>query len=408
MKLRNQLPASEVASLLAALDGRLDRIGVASRPEIVLRLLNLASDPDAQVADFVKAIRGDAAICGRVLKLSNSAALAQRTAVTTLERACLVLGLERLKSVSLGFYLSRATACGPRDITRQVWGQSVLRGCVAAEVARVVAPGLVHEAYLIGLMMDSGIPLMPRLIGDSYAALWAQTASPGKLFRLECESLEFTHCDVIAALVRRWKFSDVLANPLWMHHARPAESTLADPATRLHRVAYVVGMLELDPHATPTGEEPPGIKPAARILGMSEPEVRGAIERSVREYGVTVGMFADVASALGEGEDLIDLVQRGLVEAVDRSVLQSLERDATVDPVRLTVNGQTLEVGKDADGAMVAHLFDSNGNRLIAHRMVRPDVRPEDLVEGLGLVLATPDDARKLADYVRMLTTRAA
>jgi HD-like signal output (HDOD) protein len=355
------------------------------------------------VQDYARVIRTDPAICGRVLRLANSAMFAQRSPVTTLERACLVLGLERLKSVSMGFYLSRAAACGPRDLSRQVWGHSVLRGCIAAEAARAIAPGHVPEAFVIGLMADAGVPLMPRLIGDEYVDLFNQTKAPGRLYRLECESLPFSHVDVITALARRWKFPDLLAKPLAWHHTRPGDGTPADTVGRLHRVAYVVGLLELSDDATPIDPEDPGVAAAARLLNLSHDEARGVVERSVREYGATISLFSEVASSLGDADTLIDRVQRGLVEAVDRAVQQQLDREREASPARLVLGGQTIEVSREPDGTLVAFLFDSRGQRLVCHRLHTRAVTAEEIADGLGLEVTSAEETARLAAYVRSL-----
>src|SRR5205823_4861273 len=78
-------------------------------------------------------IRADAALAGRVLRLANCAFFAQRQPITNLDRSCVLLGVDRLKSVALGFYLSRAAAGDPRQsLSRRIWGQSVYRACLSA------------------------------------------------------------------------------------------------------------------------------------------------------------------------------------------------------------------------------------------------------------------------------------
>ncbi len=202
---RARQTAQEVERTAAMLDQKLEGIGLASQPEVVLRLLKMISDPSSQIQDFAKVMRTDHAIAGRVLKLANSAIFAQRTPVTTLERACLVLGLERLKYLAVGFHLSRGAAGGAATagLERALWGASVLRACMASELARVVAPSSVPESFVVGLMMDAGQPLMLRLLGETYQKMLVEYPEPGRLFLREGESLEFTHVDMIGALARR-------------------------------------------------------------------------------------------------------------------------------------------------------------------------------------------------------------
>ena len=126
MKIRALLTAAEIAPLQEWLGERLERIGVESQPELVAKILELTSNPNAQLQDYAKIIKTDPGLSGRLLKLSNSALFAQRRPVTSIDRACLLLGVERLKSISLGFHMSRAAAAGcktgAKSIGREVWG----------------------------------------------------------------------------------------------------------------------------------------------------------------------------------------------------------------------------------------------------------------------------------------------
>ena len=409
MKQRNLLSASEVKELHQNLDSRMEKVGIESQPEVVLRLLDLSTRRDAQLLDYAKVIKADHAISGRVLKLSNSALFAQRTPVTNLERACLLLGIERLKAVSLGFHLSRAaSAGGEKEISRQVWGQSVFRACMAAEAARQIAPSLVAEAFVVGLMMDAGIPLMRRLLGDSYAATFAECAAPTALYRREFDTLPFTHVDVVTTLVRKWRFPELLARPLELHHTRPAETAKDDPVSRLHRIAYVVGSLALeqsDPghaslmHAAQAG----GIVTAQRVLRVNDEEMAKVVQGAVNEYQVLIDVFAEVASAVGNLEELAGRIQTGLINALDRGVVESLAKEAAPTSNRLVVRGQFIEIVREPDGALVAFVSDATGQRVVSHRLSRSGETPQSLCDALGLESPGGDDATRIAERLKLL-----
>ncbi len=407
MKVRNLLSASEVVELHENLSGRLDKIGIESQPEVVLRLLDLSSRRDAQLLDYAKVIKADYAISGRVLKLANSALFAQRTPVTNLERACLLLGIERLKAVSLGFHLSRAASAGDdKGIARKVWGQSVFRACLAAEAARIGAPGLVAEAFVIGLMMDAGIPLMHRLLGESYLATYNDCAAPGALHRREFDTLPFTHVDIAAVMVRKWRFPEVLSRPLELHHTRPAEAGRDDAIGRLHRVAFIVGTLSLaqSSRGLPTLDpDSPGVPTAQRLLSATDEQMSRIITSSVGEYQVLLDVFSDVAGAVCNIEELAQRVQMGLVTAIDRTVEESLAREAAPAPSRLMIHGQTIEIVRETDGSVVAFVSDAAGQRVVSHRVTRGVETPTSLCEALGLESPGSEDTVRIAERLRAL-----
>ncbi len=115
MRTRNTLTAAEVMKMLEHLEERLARIGLETQPDVALKILNLTTDPKSQLSDYARVIKTDPGLSGRLLKLSNSALFAQRNPVTSIDRACLLIGVSRLKSMSLGFHLGAARARARRS-----------------------------------------------------------------------------------------------------------------------------------------------------------------------------------------------------------------------------------------------------------------------------------------------------
>lgn len=413
MKIRALLTAAEIAPLQEWLGERLDRIGVESQPELVAKILELTSNPNAQLLDYAKIIKTDPGLSGRLLKLSNSALFAQRRPVTSIDRACLLLGVERLKSISLGFHMSRAAAAGcktaGKSIGREVWGQSVMRACIAAELARFSAPQHAAEAFVIGLMMDSGVPLMPRLLGDEYTDLYQQAGTPGRLYRREFETLAFTHVDVVSALTRKWRLPELLARPIELHHTKPPEIKRDEPLFRLHRVAYVVGLIELGPvgHANDPEQiltpQSPGLASAARIMGLQGNEIDAVVRRSVTEYGAAIDLFESIAGRIGDVDSLLELVGLGLVNALDAAVEESVRTESSRLPERFLVGGRAIEVARENEREAVAFLFDSRGQRLMVHRFPLQQTSADVLLSALGVAPEPGDDARLVEEFLKRL-----
>jgi HD-like signal output (HDOD) protein len=406
MKPRNLLSADEIAELQEFLERKLERIGIATRPEVALRLLELSGHPQAQMKEFAAVIKTDQAMAGRLLRLANSAYFAQRVAVTNLDRACLVLGLDRIKAISLGLQLTRAAVLpGCKDVSREVWGQSVFRACLAAEAARAVAPALVPEAFVVGLMLDAGVPLMSRLVGDAYPGLYSECPSPGTLFRRESDTLGFNHVDVVAAMCRRWRLPELLSRAIELHHVRPADLRLTEPVHRLHRIAYVVGLMELDTRAAMDGKAAPQVSGAGttaqRLLGISESESVAFLRRAALEYTAAIEMFTDVAEAITDVEGLVERVHVGLVKAIDESVETSIARQEGATPERLVLDGQSIELIYAEDDQVMAYLYDATGQRLLAHRFAANDISLEGVCEAFGLEVGEGGQREKLAAFLR-------
>ena len=417
-KVRHLLTAAELPALEASLDRALDRVGVVSQPEVVLRLLDLCNDAGSELSDFARVIKSDPAVAGRVMKLANSALFAQRSAVTSLERACLILGLERLKSVSLGFHMSRAVAnVGSRDLARRVWTHSVFRACFAAELARQCAPSLVPEAFISGLMLDSGIPLMSTIQGTTYDAIYWANKNPQALYQAESQTLEFTHIDALAALTRRWRFPELLAKPMVHRHRRPGASAREDASVRLQRVVYFAGALEIadapvSPSATPTRGGPASPIPttaslpdttARAVLGLDSAGVNTLIARSIAEYEAQLAIFSGVAGRLGSQDDLLGRVHVALVQAADSLVEADLRRASDAAPLRVACGSHTIELERLPDGSAQAFLYDQAGHRLLTHAFQPGKANPARVLEGLGLAAADSELVATLARGMQQL-----
>ena len=409
IKQRKHLSAAEVSDLHEWLAQRLDAVGLPSQPEVAMKLLDLSRKPSAQIADYVKILRTDQALAGRVMRLANSAYFAQRSPAASIDRACVVLGIDRLKAVSLGFHLSRAAQVpGDEAYSRQVWGESLFRACLCAELARLSAPGLISEAFILGLMMDAGLPVMPRLAGDAFRAIRDARPTPGRMYRMEFDELAYTHVDIITVLTKRWRFPAVIAQPLAWHHTRPADGARDDAPARLHRIAYVVGLVELSQvRADGCLQQPtmqtPGVATARRTLDIPDSDMANAVKKSFGEYGATIELFSDVAQGLTNVDALMDAVQVGLANAVDDVIERGLEEPRSAPPVCLILVGHSVELLKDEESRGVAYRSDSTGARLLSHRFELSSVNPTDVAHALGLDPLPQGDMWLLRDALTKL-----
>jgi HD-like signal output (HDOD) protein len=403
MKTRNQLSATEVEALYRSLDGRLDGIGMATQPEVAARLLALVGDPGAGMKQYAIVVKPDASLTGRVLRLANSAYFAQIKPVTTLERACVLLGLERLKAVSLGFHLSRAAANDPRCVvSRRVWGESVFRACLCAELARKLYPGLVSEAFVVGLMLDAGMPLLHQLLGEAVERLVLSPDPPLRRFRAEFSTLPFTHVDVGVALCRRWRLPEVLARPIEWHHTAPGDVERTESVHVLHRIGYYVGALRLEGGAGPESATPLSAV-AENVLGMPADALSRAVRAASREYMAMADLFRDVADTIPDVATLADRVHLQLVRALDEQMESQFRAETTGEPARFQLGAHQVEVEVDSLGRAVAFVRDDRGERILSYSFGAGAVRVETVLDALGIEAVTPEQRADFEAYIQYL-----
>jgi hypothetical protein len=254
---------------------------------------------------------------------------------------------------------------------------------------------------------------MHKLSGGQSIHALVPGSSPGKIYRDEFETLGCTHTDVIAALARKWKLPEVLAKPLEWHHTKPPEGKRDDPLSKLHRIAYVVGLVELSQDsnakrtiaATPAS---PGVATAQRILNLGDADMGRAVKNASNEYGSAIEMFKEIAERLPNLDDLVERVQVGLVSAMDDAMEQQLIQPGADEmehkPARLVVGGQSIELQREVDGTGIAFLYDSTGTRLLSHRFefTNGDA-PSDVCSGLGVEEVSAQDIERLRGMMTKL-----
>jgi hypothetical protein len=211
----------------------------------------------------------------------------------------------------------------------------------------------------------------------------------------------------MTALMHKWKLPELLVKPIEMHHTKPPEARKDDPLSRLHRVAYVVGLIELDSSGAgvkDVSETTPGVKTAQRILTLTDAELSATVAASVSEYSLTSEMFKEIAEGLTNLDELMESVQRSLVDAVDSVIEADLTSGTEGKAIeRLVFQGRSLEMSRDEDGLATVYLVDSQGNRLVSHRFAPAQARLVEICEALGLEATPSNELERLQQSVRRI-----
>jgi HD-like signal output (HDOD) protein len=401
------MTAREVDVLREALERRLGDSSVPTLPEVAIKIIELVTDPSKGMRDFARVIETDHALTGRLLRMVNSAMYAQRTPVTQLNRAMVLLGIDRLKAVVLGFHLSQATISDEGDFsTRRVWTQSIFRAWLAFHLCERLDRSLTGEAFVVGLMLDAATPLMPRLVGEDYFRHVRSAAAPQDQFKDETDKLQFTHVDLAHALCRLWRLPDTLSRPIVAHHTRPDGFSKQNSFSVLHAIAYYAGALRLtereEGEAVP---ESPCAGLAKQLLGIEQPELRECLSRAARDFAASKAIFSHVMDPSMTVERILQTVNQELNETVESLVTESLAGDGTAGAVRFQIQSLILEMEPTSQGRVKVFLADESGQRVFS----------EDLEPGPGggselrsMLLHHNADERQISEVMDQFTRLAA
>lgn len=402
----------EVADLHERLSRKLGDSSLPTLPEVALRIMELVSNERSTIDQFAEVIQSDQALTGRLLRLANSAHYAQRKPVTSLNRTMVLIGMDRLKAMALGFHLSKAAAADDSAFGfKRQWTVSLFRAWFALRLAERFDKSISGEAFIIGLMSDSGVPMMPRLAGEQYAELVTPEMPPALRLKNEFEHFEFTHVDVAAVLCRLWRFPSVLAKPICLHHspARPVEETDGsyDGPSLLHAIAYFAGSLPLSPE---NSDLPASIAEAGfaelgeHLFGLSAAEVEQILLDSGKDFTATRDMFSHIVDRSMSVDAILQKANHYLGDSVNSLCEESLQHERLLGEVlRFEAGGLQLEMERAVDQLVTVYINDAAGKRLLSEEINLTLQDEGEIRQLLLLDEASDEELRNVFDGLRRL-----
>src|ERR1700691_2980647 len=141
-----------------------------SLPTIAVQVLDLSGKPNIDIAEIARVISKDPALSSKILRTVNSSFYGRSQNIGTVSHALVILGLQSVKTLVLGFSLvttlSKNKSKGFKHV--QFWRRSLH----AATAARTIAIKLnfvqQEEAFLGALLQDIGMLVLDQVLGEQY------------------------------------------------------------------------------------------------------------------------------------------------------------------------------------------------------------------------------------------------
>jgi two-component system cell cycle response regulator len=202
-----------------------------SLPAIAIQVLDLAQSEEADIAEIARIISRDPALSCKILKTVNSSFYGRSQSVSTVSHALVILGLQSVKTLVLGFSLvSNLARNKSRGFKHLVyWRHSIYAATAARTVAQRIGVVQQEECFLAALLMDIGMLVLDQVLGEPYGHIVEQGNGHAGLAAVEQAALGITHADAAALLAEQWKLPPVLSTPMARHHD---PQSVADPALR--------------------------------------------------------------------------------------------------------------------------------------------------------------------------------
>ncbi|GHA84177.1 GGDEF domain-containing protein [Modicisalibacter luteus] len=197
-----------------------------SLPAAVLKVIELARDPDVKLQPLVEALNHDPALTVRLISLANTVyyTLGGRPA-STLREAVERLGLEMSVSLALGFSLARSY--GNRARTKgldlhKYWQRSLTSAIAARELARHVPNELDSDTiFTAALLQDIGMLALDAVEGPIYADTLGGNLQHDEISLRERIDLGADHTEIGAWLAATWGLSPLSCEWIRYSHDCP-------------------------------------------------------------------------------------------------------------------------------------------------------------------------------------------
>jgi HD-like signal output (HDOD) protein len=191
-------------------------------PVVATRLLEALSQENAHITSVGRIIAAEPVFASRVLQMANSPLFALQTQVKTISHAIVLLGLDRVKAITVTRALGDFV--GPvlkSKSLRACWENSLACALLSEKLARACKMDG-DFAYVSGLLRDIGRLALLVKYPDSYANLLAVSGEHDfDLIATERELFDLDHCEAGAWLMARMPFPRELCEVVAKHHEPP-------------------------------------------------------------------------------------------------------------------------------------------------------------------------------------------
>ncbi|MBL4699070.1 MAG: HDOD domain-containing protein [Phycisphaerales bacterium] len=336
------------------LDDILNCPSLPSLPAVAIRVLELTSDPDVKMDELAKEIQFDQGIAAKILRTVNSSFYGLRKRCSSIEHALVMLGLNPVKSLVLGFSLV-STVKGDEEDAFDYLGywERGLTTAVAAKFAAEMAGNklIADEAFLAGLFQDIGMVAMHRTIGNGYIELLNSTdGDHTKLTKAELDAFELQHAVVGAMMCENWKIPHEIVIPVRYHDrptACPQEQSQTARCVALGNMIH--GILKSE---NPTEPLRRTYAKAMSWLGFNESQVDELIKKTggttkelANLFSIDVGSVPDPEEVLAKADrQMIELSKNQKIESFAAKQFSELLSDDGTDPFTGALNREAFSV----------------------------------------------------------------
>jgi putative nucleotidyltransferase with HDIG domain len=220
---------------------------ISTLPNIALRIVELASNPDSDTRDITAVMETDPSLSTRVLRSVNSAAYGLRNKVSSLSQAIAYLGMKQIRNLAVTASVSQVFQkdehIGSYD-RKRLWKHLVAVGICARLLAMRQRLTDFEDVFLAGLLHDIGLILEDQHVHEPFKAVVLALRAGDDLLSCEQQHLGFDHTRLGEAMAVTWKLPDCISDAIRHHHDAAAYQGKFPPVVQCVEVANFICSLK--------------------------------------------------------------------------------------------------------------------------------------------------------------------
>lgn len=313
-----------------------------SMPAVAMQIIDLVQEDEADVDKIAETISLDPALSTKMLKTVNSSFYGLPKTVGSVHQAVVVLGLNSVKTLALGFSLvGKLTQSGGDGFDQMAyWRRNLYCATAAKQLCDKLNIVQAEEVFMSSLLQDVGMLALVQVLGEEYISLLDQIKGDHrKLSKLENAELGGDHTEVGGALAESWGLPPLLVESIRLHE-RPDESD-----ENLRQVIRVVNAGSFAAELIEHPEDQQRVRNYHMILSgwfdIEEEEAGQLLENTCRQARETQRLFdlptgelegtEEIMARAREALELISLQNArtsGELQQANQELAQKAQRDA--------------------------------------------------------------------------------
>lgn len=283
-----------------------------SLPTVAIRIIDLANNPETNMAQISDQVALDPALAAKFLKIAASPLFRSRRTTTNVRQAVSLLGTHGSIMIALSFSLTnsfRTQAVEGAVDSLHFWRRAILSALAARALGERVGLTRLDELFLAGLMQDIGVLVMDAVAPEEYASIYSQSIDPNELLEAERKTLGVGHDEVGYWLMLNWKLPHYLALACLARNDRVRQMEDASNLTSCIALSSYIADFMIAPTSANFAAKVPVV--ADKLLGLQKSDLEYVYEKISSNLESMAELFdipsltqSDLSAIMSEAKDL--------------------------------------------------------------------------------------------------------